>query len=439
MGSIAKRFATHTVSLLVILMLVATTPATASDTYKKDDFQVRDGVLYKGLTNDKNFTLKAIQVPDAGERGAGLDVMVSAMAHIAEVGGNTLCFDLPGFSTDAKSLDPSAMSTIAAYTKRAKDQRMAVMVRVLGNMTNPKMRKQAIKTASKRLRDQQAIYLIDGPDAASLARLFKRSAPTLIVASPANGDITIASSAPSENPKVAMLVNGKIPDLELSNVHFLLNGDESDYAALDEFLARPEEKETWNLDPSIVSEAERAEGFVPLFDGKTLDGWWMKDDNKEAFHASEDGFIEWRAHGGGALMTAKRYGNFICRMQYKIMPGGNSGVWFRAPRGARQSKIGFEVQMRGDNDFDELDKGCTGAIYDVIPPAARPARKEGLWNDIEVICDGPNVKITLNGTIVQDVSFDDTEELKYRLRSGFICLTDHSDYTAFRNIRIKEL
>ena len=70
---------------------------------------------------------------------------------------------------------------------------------------------------------------------------------------------------------------------------------------------------------------------------------------------------------------------------------------------------------------------------------ARPAHKEGLWNTIEVTCDGPKVKVLINDVVVQDISFDDTEELKYRLRKGFICLTDHNCYVAFRNLRIKEL
>ena len=181
------------------------------------------------------------------------------------------------------------------------------------------------------------------------------------------GDIPLVTEVPKEAPAQDVVVMGALPNLDMENVHFILNGAEEDYAALDAALMRPEEKKEWKLDPSVVSEAERKEGFVPMFDGKTLDGWWMKDDDPDAFHVSEDGFIEWREHGGGALMSAKRYANFIFRCEWKILPGGNSGIWFRAPRDARQSKIGFEMQMQGDSEVAEFNESNTGSIYDVIP------------------------------------------------------------------------
>ena len=53
--------------------------------------------------------------------------------------------------------------------------------------------------------------------------------------------------------------------------------------------------------------------------------------------------------------------------------------------------------------------------------------------------DGAFVKVTLNDKVVQNVNFDSYPELKDRLRRGFIRLTDHGDYVAFRNIRIREL
>ncbi|HNR30922.1 MAG TPA: DUF1080 domain-containing protein, partial [Candidatus Hydrogenedentes bacterium] len=170
-----------------------------------------------------------------------------------------------------------------------------------------------------------------------------------------------------------------------------------------------------------------------------LDGWWVKDDNKECFQVSEDGFIEWRSGGGGALMSRERYGDFVLRLQWKILPDGNSGVWLRATRGARQSKFGFEVQMRGDYGTEELTKDNTGAIYDVIPPLCLPTREDGLWNDLEVVCQGSRISVKINDTLVQDVDFDEHEELAPRLRRGFIGLTDHGNYVAFRNIRIKPL
>ena len=403
----------------------------------KHDFRVKGNQLRRG---DNAFTLYAFQDPDLGGQGATLKSMVPSMAHIAEVGGNTVCFDLAGFNEDGTEIDPEAVKTVSKIADRGKDQRMALMVRVLGDSTDPAFRENAVKTAAEALkREGRAVYWIDGPNAAELAALFKKKAPRLVVAAPAGGDVRTIEKTPVKPPEQAVLLVDGIPDFDAAEVSFVLSGDEADYAALDKALTRPEELLPWKPDNSVLSEQEREEGFIALFDGKTLDGWWMKDDNKEAFHVSEDGFIEWREKGGGALMTVRRYGDFILRCEWKILPGGNSGIWMRAPRDSRQSKIGMECQLRGDSGTEEPDKSNTGAVYDVLPPLAMPAHKEGQWNTFEARFDGPHYKAWINGVLVQDVNFDEHEELKYRLRKGFICLTDHGDYVAYRNIRLKEL
>ncbi len=402
----------------------------------KDDFSVRGNDLYRG---DDTWTIRAFQSPELGAQGASLETMVPAMARVAEVGGNTICFDLAGFNADGTKLDRAGLRTVRNIAQRGKDQRMAVLVRVLGDSTDPVFRKKAVKTAAKVLDEGRAVYWIDGPDAAELAKVFKKKAKHFVVAAPANGDIKVIDVLPSEQPEELVLLVDALPDFEKVDVNFVMSGGDKDYSALDQALTRPEETAPWSPDNSVLSEAERLEGFVALFDGKTLDGWWAKEESEDCFQVTEYGFIEFLSGGCGALVSNKRYGDFVFRCDWKIMPGGNSGIWFRAPRDARQSKIGFELQMRGDSDVEEPGKDNSAAIYDVLPPTANALLPEGQWNAIEVLCDGPHLQVTLNGQVVQDVNVDEVEELKYRLRKGFICLTDHGDYIAFRNIRIKEL
>lgn len=422
------------VSLLAALAFGAGCQATF---FGKDDFRIVDGQLRRG---DKPFTVYGIRTPGLGATSGAPGEVVPAMARVAEAGGNTVCFDLCGFNEDGSQLDPVGVQTVDAIAFRAKDSRMGVLVRVLGDNSDPKFRQRAVRTAAKAFRGHgMAIYLIDGPDAAELAKTFKKVAPQLIVAAPQNGDLSITDTPPQAATEQPALLIGAIPDFSLGTVHFLLEGNDGDYAALDAALATDVEKAPWKPDTAVISDSERQEGFIPLFDGKTLNGWWYKGDNKESFQVSEDGFIEWRAGGGEALMSRERYGDFVLRLQWKILPGGNSGVWCRAPRGGRASKFGFEVQMRGDFGTEELTKDSTGAIYDVIPPLSLPTKQDGLWNDLEVVCQGPHVKVAINGQVVQDLSFDDHEELAPRLRRGFIGLTDHGNYVAFRNIRIKPL
>jgi len=421
---------------MVVLGLAFAGCATAP-LYGKDDFRVAGETLNKG---DKAFTIEAIQVPGLGESGATLDKMIPSMARIAEAGGNTVCFDLSGFNADGTALDPACVETVTAYATRAKDQRMGVLLRVLGDATDPKFRRNAVKTAAVALRPEgRVVYWIDGPDAAELVKIFKKKAPGRVVAAPANGDIETVETLPAAPPARPILLVDAIPPKELGAVSFVLSGKDADYAALDAAQTDPLEKEPWTPDNSVLSEQERNDGFIALFDGKTMNGWWTRGENKNCFHVSPEGYLEWLSTGGEAIVTRDRYDNFILRLEYKILPNGNSGVWIRAPRDGRASKIGFEVQIEGDSTVEKPEKTNTGAIYDVLPPLCMAAKPEGQWNDMEVTVNGPMVKVVLNGTVVQDLNFEDYEELKYRLRKGFICLTDHGNYVAYRNIRLKKL
>lgn len=423
--------------ILGVFSLLALSGCATAPSYGKDDFRVVGEALNKG---DKAFTIEAIQVPGLGAAGATLDKMIPAMARIAEAGGNTVCFDLAGFNADGTALDPACVETVTTYAVRAKDQRMGVLVRVLGDATDPKFRRNAVKTAAAALKSEgRAVYWIDGPDAAELAEIFKKKAPGRVVAAPENGDLETVETLPTAPPARPMLAVNILPPKELGAVCFVLAGKDADYAALDAAQTDPIELTPWTPDNSVLSEQERNEGFIALFDGKTMNGWWTRGENKNCFHVSPEGYLEWLSTGGEAIVTRDRYDNFILRIEYKILPNGNSGVWIRAPRDGRASKIGFEVQIEGDSTVEKPDKSNTGAIYDVLPPLCMAAKPEGQWNDMEITVNGPKVKVVLNGTVVQDLSFDDHEELKYRLRNGFICLTDHGNYVAYRNIRLKKL
>ena len=72
---------------------------------------------------------------------------------------------------------------------------------------------------------------------------------------------------------------------------------------------------------------ETEEGFVSLFDGKTLKGW---RGNVKGY-AVEDGLLVCKKSGGGRLSSDKQYADFVLRFDFKLYPGGNNGVALRAP------------------------------------------------------------------------------------------------------------
>ncbi|MFP4502133.1 MAG: DUF1080 domain-containing protein [Candidatus Hydrogenedentota bacterium] len=422
---------------LLVALVAGTFPACQSIGLGKDDFRIKDGKLFRG---NSKFTLQAFEAPGMGASGGELAGIVPPMVRTGEVGGNAVCFDLTGYNEDYSQVDPAAVQTVETIAHRAKNSRMGVIVRVIGENVPPELHEKAVRTAAKALKRQgMVVYLFDGPHAAELAREFKDRAPLRVVIAPANGDLTFTDEEPAEYPGHLVVLDDVIPGYDIDGQHFILANEDARYEALDQKLMRPIEKDPPQLDPAILSEEEQAAGFVPLFNGEDLTGWWFKDPEVESFHVNDCGAIEWREKGAGAINSARRYSDFVLRCEWKILPGGNSGIWMRAPRGSRESKLGVEFQLRGDSGTEEPDESNTGSVYDVLPPLAMPAHREGEWNTLEVRFEGPHYKAWINGVVVQDVNFDDHEELKYRLRKGFICLTDHGNYVAYRNIRIKEL
>lgn len=425
-------------ALSLCCLLLASSCATVPWEAGKDDLRVESGQVYR---SDNSFTVRAVYVPGLCAKGAALEHMAPAMVRIGEVGGNALAFDLCGFNEDGTRLDPVAVETVTVYAERAKDQRMVLVVRVLGESKDAAFRRNAIDTAAHALGSQgMALYWIDGPDAGGLAAQFKKLAPHVVVAAPENGDLRVVTDPAAAGDSGLMLLLNALPLDVHGNVNYVLPDAPETYALLDAAYTTEAEKRPWTPDNSMLSEEEQAEGFISLFNGRDLDNWWSFYHGEDSFRVSEEGYIECYQAGAGGLVTRDRYKDYILRLEYRLdEPGANSGIHLWMPRAARQSKLGFEFQLMGDSDLTEPTSTSTGAVYDVLPALTVANRPEGEWNEVEVMLQGSHLRATLNGVVVQDVNFDEVEELRYRLRSGFIGLQDHDDYVAFRNVRIKVL
>ncbi len=404
----------------------------------KDDFYIADAKVCRG---DHGFVIHAVLEPDIFTKGPALEHMVPIMARIAESGANALAVDLCGFNQNGDELSPGAAETVSAYAERAKDQRMALLVRVVNEDGSPEYRRAAVDAAARALaHEAKAVYWIAGPDAAELALRFKKAAPNLLLAAPANADLRVVSSPDEAGESALCLLEGALPRNVWSDVNWVLPGSPETYALIDQAHVSETEQKDWTPDNSILSPEEQAEGFVALFNGKDLDNWWSFNHGEDSFLVNKEGCIEWHQEGAGGIMTRNRYADFILRLEYNITDvDGNSGVYLRAPRAARQSKIGFEFQINGDSHLTAPGPVSTGAIYDVLPALTAAAKPEGEWNEVEIMLQGAHYRATLNGVLIQDVNFDEVEELRYRLRRGFIGLQDHENHVRFRNVRIKEL
>jgi len=189
-------------------------------------------------------------------------------------------------------------------------------------------------------------------------------------------------------------------------------------------------------------------GFVPLFDGQTLNGWHVQGGKIESWQA-RDGILSCIAPEGGWLSTDKEYGDFVLRLDWRIPQGGNSGVGLRYPENSHVSRAGMEIQILDDNAVIHRDikpEQHTGSIYYQVAAEQGAARPPGEWNSYEITCRGPLVVVVLNGTEVVRADMDEHTEgkggltpLSQRPRTGHIGLQSHGTGVDFRNIKIKIL
>jgi hypothetical protein len=220
--------------------------------------------------------------------------------------------------------------------------------------------------------------------------------------------------------------------------------------------------------PNTLTEEEKQAGWELLFDGETLNGWkrynrdtigplWSVKDG--AIVCDGSGLGEGSGKHGGSLMTTKQFGNFELAIDWKISPGGNSGILYHVvekPEYGHDYETGPEFQVLDDGGWkgDSLKpEQLAGGNYDMY--AASSGKKlmpVGEWNSARLIYNNGKVEHWLNGEKV--VEFDEnSEDFKQRyskskwtgfpgwntFKSGAISLQDHGAPVYYRNIKIRQL
>lgn len=411
--------------------------ANAASRYQ---MHVRDGNVMRG---NNRYTLRGIYAPAFARPGAEHKEVVTVLHNLTDAGANTVCFDLHGVAEDGATVSEQAAQAFKKAMAEVRGRYMAGICRLFpdGASKDLAYREKVVKAVAQSLDDNTAIYWVEGPHAEQLTKLMQAEAPDLLVMGPApNAGIrTIKPGDQAKGAASPILRLNAIPEHLAPQAHFVLLNADSAHAQLEHAMRAKDSPEDWTPDNSVLSEEERANGWIALFDGQSMDGWVPIDDGGPAYRV-RDGMLEWVGDrpNTGDIRTVKRYEDFILRLEWKIVDGGNAGIYLRAPRTARESKIGFEFQLRGDyGKAPTTDQ--TGAIYDALAPQVNAGKPAGEWNTLEITLDGPHAKAVLNGKTVWDLNFDEHDKLQYRLRRGFIGLQDHNHYAAFRNIRIKPL
>lgn len=174
---------------------------------------------------------------------------------------------------------------------------------------------------------------------------------------------------------------------------------------------------------------------------------WQQIGGREGSWNFEDGILYTGGGGGGWLSTKQQYDNFKLELEFRVPPGGNSGVFVRAPHKGNPAYEGMEIQVLDDyaQGYANLRPSqYTGSIYDVQSPSKRATKKANEWQKMIIVCNGPKVQITVNGTVIVDT---DVSEYKDKLAThpglkrtnGYIGLQNHGSRLDYRNIKITEL
>jgi hypothetical protein len=223
------------------------------------------------------------------------------------------------------------------------------------------------------------------------------------------------------------------------------------------------------------------DGFVRIFDGRTLDNWvgdttyWRVEDSclvgvvTPETLLKRNTFIIWQ----GDMPE-----NFEIRVEYKVSANGNSGINYRSEKieGLPYALRGYQADLNGANtytgsNYEErkrttlasqgertmvpsipvspdslqahisdnkwLPKIVTGSLGD--PVALKAAIKNDDWNLYRIVVKGNHLQHYVNGVLMSDVTDNDTVNRRF---SGFLGVQVHVGppmRIAYRNFRLKKL
>jgi hypothetical protein len=192
---------------------------------------------------------------------------------------------------------------------------------------------------------------------------------------------------------------------------------------------------------TTLARAGDEEGFKPLFDGKTLNGWV----GDPRFWSVEDGAIAgWTTEKNPAphntfLATAKSYKNFILKAEFKLR-NHNSGIQVRSKLLPDYVVHGYQPDIAESRYTGTLyEEGGRGTIADVDQAEIKKIYTPGQWTEYTITCDGPQLTLELNGHVTARYTEKDP---KRGATEGIIALQLHAGPPMkvwFRNLRIKEL
>ncbi len=177
--------------------------------------------------------------------------------------------------------------------------------------------------------------------------------------------------------------------------------------------------------------ADEGEGWVALFDGKTLDGWHQR--NGTATYTVEDGMIVGTTSKNSPnsfLSTDQKFTDFELVFEVMVDRQLNSGVMIRAKTDDdrpenRVRGPQVEIEASGENGaeagyiYGEALDGWITPEDKLIP---HKQFRDGEWNHFRILAEGPSIKVWINGRMVSNLT---DPEIFETYSEGFLGLQVH--------------
>jgi hypothetical protein len=185
----------------------------------------------------------------------------------------------------------------------------------------------------------------------------------------------------------------------------------------------------------IASIPTADDGWVSLFDGKTLNGW-RASEHPSTFSV-KDGTIA--VEGDRAHLFYEgpignhNFTNFEFKAKVMTMPGSNSGIFIHtAYQETGWPSKGYEIQVNQTH----ADPRKTGSVY-AIQDVKEVYAKDGEWYTEHIIVQGRRVIVKVNDKVINDY----TESAENRLTGGTIALQGHDPKSRvfYKDVMIKLL
>ena len=189
-----------------------------------------------------------------------------------------------------------------------------------------------------------------------------------------------------------------------------------------------------------------ADGFVTIFDGKSLDGWKKSGENQDSIQLKYGAIV---ANGRRCHLfyvgDEKPFKNFVLQMEVMTKENSNGGIYFHTKfQEEGWPAAGHECQV---NNTFKADPQKTGGVYKVAKVLEAPA-KDNEWFKYTIFVEGNHVVVKINDKVTADyvedaaaLAKDDSIEKGRRIGEGTFALQAHDPGSTvmFRNLQVRRL